>query len=425
VALIGETIMNDQTRIVERENPLDAFAKASTSEATSLVPAGVFAAPAERVFGAQPVAVHRDESAILQKIKTMAAAAGEYWYYRYPVKSRNPDGSSKTDWIEGPSIKCANAVSRMYGNCDVDTRVFDLGDSYMFYARFMDLETGYSLVRPFRQRKGQKTMKTDAGRAEDIVFQIGASKAIRNVINNALDYFTNFAKDEAKASIITTVGKKLEFYREKIGNRLDDLKIDIKRVEIVRGRARKDWLAADMALTIAELQAIQDGMATVDETYPAPGADEGEAGSATARPDQQSDLNQFAEGENPANGQQASSQPATTPAAGPSASGESLPSQGQTTGAAAPAGEGAKATTDEPKPAGKAAGAGAKASEPKNEAEYRSYALAYIENALDADELEKRWKGEKSLRNKLNVTPEVRDDLEKRMRTRAAELRKG
>jgi hypothetical protein len=112
-------------------------------------------------------------------------------------------------------------------------------------------------------------MKTKgvAGRAEDIVFQIGASKAIRNVINNALEFFTSRAADEAKRSIINTVGQKLEFYREKVGLRLKEMGIPLKAVETVRGRPFKDWLAADVALTIAELQAIQDGMATIGETY--------------------------------------------------------------------------------------------------------------------------------------------------------------
>jgi hypothetical protein len=48
----------------------------------------------------------------------------------------------------------------------------------------------------------------------------------------------------------------------------------IARVEAQVGRAVKDWLAADVARVIAELQAVKDGMATIDETWPAPGADE-------------------------------------------------------------------------------------------------------------------------------------------------------
>src|SRR5579885_3083803 len=194
-------LMNE---IVEREartSALDEFAKRERNEA-NIAPPAIFAAPAERIFGAQRVAVQRDESEILRKIKVLAAAAGEDWYYRFPVNKKNEDGTFQKDWVEGPSIKCANNVSRLYGNCDIDVREFDVGTHWVYYARFIDLETGYSLTRPFRQRKSQKAMRTDAGRQEDIAYQIGASKAIRNVICNALEFFVTYAADEAKASII-------------------------------------------------------------------------------------------------------------------------------------------------------------------------------------------------------------------------------
>lgn len=242
---------------------LNAFA--SEDQAAHSLPAAVaFSAPTDRVFGAQQVAVRRDEARVLQKLRTLAAAAGENWYYRFPVKRK--DGGK--DWIEGPSIKLANDLARCYGNCDVDVRVFDLGDSYLFYARFLDLETGYSLTRPFQQRKAQKTVKTDDDRARDIVFQIGASKAIRNVVVNALQTFADFAFDEAKAGLVTKVGKQLDFYRHKVIARIGEMKIDLKRVETASGRASADWLAPDVARIISELQAIQDGMASIDDTYP-------------------------------------------------------------------------------------------------------------------------------------------------------------
>jgi hypothetical protein len=132
----------------------------------------------------------------------------------------------------------------------------------------MDLETGYCLTRPFQQRKNQGSVRGDSGRAEDIAFQIGTSKAIRNVTCNALEFFTSFAADEAKRSIVEKVGEKLDYYKKRVSDRLQEIGIDIKRVEHARGRALKDWLATDVARTIAELQAINDGMATADETYP-------------------------------------------------------------------------------------------------------------------------------------------------------------
>lgn len=256
-----------------RERAVDptAFERQLAEQAGDLaVPAALPAVSVQDgIISAQKVAVERNELKILEKLKVLAAAAGENWYYRWPVNNR--DGS--TTWVEGPSIKLANDLARIYGNCQVDVRAFDQGDSWMLYARFVDIESGYSLTRAFQQRKNQQTIKTkDAGRALDIVFQIGQSKAIRNVVCNALQTLADFAKEEAKNNLVERVGKKLDEYRTKVMIRLTDLKIDQKRVEATVGRTAENWLAHDVARIIAELQAIQDGMAHPDDLYPDPNA---------------------------------------------------------------------------------------------------------------------------------------------------------
>lgn len=258
--------MNDKAQVDERDTTslLDAFAQSAAAPPALMQPAAL-PAPTDRVFGAQQVAVHRDEVKILQKIRALAAAAGENWYYRYPVKNKK---TNRTDWVEGPSIKLANDIARLYGNNEVDCRVFDMGDSLVFYARFSDLETGYTLTRPFQQRKSQKTMDTDNARAADIVFQIGASKAIRNVVVNGLQTFADFAFDEAKGALIGKIGQNLAGWRDRAVQRLKELGVDLKRAELMVGRAAKDWLAPDVARVVAEIQAVRDGMATADETWP-------------------------------------------------------------------------------------------------------------------------------------------------------------
>jgi hypothetical protein len=144
----------------------------------------------ERPRGAVSVAVRRDEREIFQKIKTIATAAGDDFFYSWPTK--NKDGTKGE--VAGPSVKCANAVARLFGNCSVKVRVFDMGANWIFYAQFYDLETGFVLERPFQQRKGQNVGGgMDKDRATDIVFQIGTSKAARNVVCNALSEFTDFA----------------------------------------------------------------------------------------------------------------------------------------------------------------------------------------------------------------------------------------
>jgi hypothetical protein len=247
----------------ERRSALDEFAASTKQE---LVPVKLQSAvsPMETVHGAQPVAVKRDDAAVLSKLKVLAAAAGEDWYYRFPVKNRQ---KGTTDFIEGPSIKLANDLSRIYGNCEVDCRAQDLGDHWLFHARFIDIETGYSLTRPFQQRKNASRMGGDEDRRLDIAFQIGASKAIRNVIVNALQTFADFAFDEAKQALVDKIGKRLEDYRSRTIDRLS-AKLDIKRVESAMGRSAKEWLAPDIARIIATMKAVEDGMATLDESFP-------------------------------------------------------------------------------------------------------------------------------------------------------------
>lgn len=220
----------------------------------------------DRVIGAQKVAVYRDDSEVLRKLKILAGVAGPEWYYRFPVKNKK---ENRVDYIEGPSIKLANDLSRIYGNCDVDCRVVDIGKDWLFYARFTDFESGFSLTRPFMQSKsGSRLGGADDNRRLEIAMAIGTSKAQRNVVVNALQTFADFAFEEAKNSLIEKIGAKLPEWRKKVSDRLAGLNVDPKRVELVIGRVAADWLAGDVAKIVGMMKAVQDGMATLDETFP-------------------------------------------------------------------------------------------------------------------------------------------------------------
>lgn len=279
----------------EREEMMKAFAQPAPA-GNDLVPAGGGFAPMaegvsihDGIITAKRVEVARDDGKVLQKIAQHAAVAGTDWFYRYPVKKKG----GGQDWITGPSIKCANAVARLYGNDQVDVRVVDAGATWIIYARFVDYETGFSYTRPFQQSKNASRMggvgpEADARRL-DIALQIGASKAIRNVICNALETFTNFAFEEAQKNLVGRVGQNLQKYKAKVKERIEELKVDIKRVEATLGRTYDKWLAPEVAQLIAELQSVNDGMATPDELWPPP---------APAAPNR----NDFKEGDKPAQG---------------------------------------------------------------------------------------------------------------------------
>lgn len=253
-----------QTR-EERRDALDDFTKMAVPEASN-VPAIINQAPITQVHGAQQLAVRRDEGRVLERLRVGAAAAGSEWFYRYPVKNRR---KGTTDWIEGPSIKLANDLARIYGNCDVDVRVEDAGGHWIFYARFIDLESGFSLVRPFQQRKSAGTIGgSDDSRRDDMAFAMGVSKAERNVITNALQTFADFALDEARNSLVDKIGKDLESYRPRIKAFVEKAKIDIARAEAVIGRPLKEWLAPDIAQVYAMVTAINNGMSSAAESFP-------------------------------------------------------------------------------------------------------------------------------------------------------------
>lgn len=405
------------TETNDRRSALDDFASAPPREMVQAPSVMPMASPGDRVFGAQQVAVYRDEKRILQKLAALGAAAGDDWFYRFPVKSKNGQKS----FIEGASIKLANDLARIYGNCEVDTRVIDLGTSWLIYARFTDFESGYALTRPFQQDKGgSKLGGSDDSRRLDIAFQIGVSKAIRNVVNNALQTFSDYAFDAAKNSLVEKIGKDVQKWRDEIIKRLKDRNLDPQRVEFVLGRASADWTAPDIAKVIAMMKAIADGMATIDETFPPKDKQVGEdvdretgevtetnTAASTATGEKQGDAAAAGSASRPADSatNQASSQPtatAETAAPGQAASESPNPSKAKDKEAATATG---------------------KTELPKNEAEYVAYADAWRTSLTDADAGEARWKEEKTLRNKSHVGSDARESLQEKLAAKCAEIR--
>ena len=223
------------------------------------------------IITAQRVGVPRNMSRILANMKALARAAGKEYVYGWEVNDRK---NNRKVWIEGPTITLANDLAREYMNCQVDCRVMDEGKHWMFYARFVDLETGFTMVRAYQQRKGQDTGMKDDQRSLDMVFQIGQSKAIRNVVVNALRSLVNYCVEEAKNSLLDKVGKNPDGARAWIKQQLKTLAIDQKRVEALYGRTAENWTTPDMARIYTELQSIIDGMMNAEDVYPVPQKEE-------------------------------------------------------------------------------------------------------------------------------------------------------
>lgn len=210
----------------------------------------------------------RDLEAVKKRCLAEARMLGEDAYYSWTVKDKNsPTGVSL---IEGPSIDAAMVLARNWGNCGVPIEVaIDAPKHWILAATFVDLETGFNLTRLFRQRKNQKTGKMDDDRALDIAFQIGQSKAHRNVIVKAMpswlmrEFFeTAQGVEEAKYK---DVGKHTP---RAIGAwAKPPYNVTQEMLEKKVGRKAEAWIPRDLALLAAIFRAVKEGVTTVANEF--------------------------------------------------------------------------------------------------------------------------------------------------------------
>ncbi len=122
----------------------------------------------------------------------------ESCYYLWNVKDKHSPTGEKE--VCGPTIGLEMSIARNFGNCAIDIEIQERSDSYIFIPAFLDLESGFTFRRAFRQNRTQYLgSKYDPERAEDMRFQIGQSKAIRNVIRNATPKaLSNIAIEKAR-----------------------------------------------------------------------------------------------------------------------------------------------------------------------------------------------------------------------------------
>jgi len=224
------------------------------------------------IVTAQPIKVARNEADILKRIDILAAGAGTRWFYRYPVKNRR---KGTTDYIEGPTIKCTDAVLMRYKNAAVESRTITLpGDArtYVCYSRFCDWENGVSITMGQLVPRSATLGGEDEERRVAIAHNVGQSKSRRNVCVAAMGEFVQRGFLAAKRSLIERIGRDIAKSRKVIGDELNKLDVPnlVARVEQVYARKQGDWLAADIASIYAELQGIADGMSSIDETWPLP-----------------------------------------------------------------------------------------------------------------------------------------------------------
>lgn len=240
----------------------------------------------DQIITAQAVNVPRDNAKILKGLQFAAAYAGQsVLTYRWLVNNRR---TGKKDTVKGLTIKAADILLREYTNAFVDLRFTEGPASWIYKATFCDIERGIARPAYWQEYKDTATLGArdkDDQRLRQIPFQIGQSKAVRNVIVKYLEIpYGAYLEQEAENNLVERVGKNMEAYRERCAKALADLGIDLVRVELQVGRKLADWLAPDLAAIVQQLKAVRDGMASANDQWPPPAPPEPRRGEATPTP---------------------------------------------------------------------------------------------------------------------------------------------
>lgn len=209
----------------------------------------------------------RDRKEVIRACEEEASIAGDEFYYSWTVK-----GQKGSQLVEGLSVQGALSGARNWGNCAIPVEIEDKEGSYDFTATFLDLETGFNLQRIFRQRKEQNIGMKDKARAEDIVFQIGQSKAIRNVILSALpSWLTSKMLAKAKENIMEKINNMgLAVARDKTVAFFVKYGVAQDNIEHKVGKKASAWTVEDLALLQGAMNALLAGQESAESLFPAP-----------------------------------------------------------------------------------------------------------------------------------------------------------
>lgn len=210
-------------------------------------------------------AMPRDDEAARRRLKMQAAGKTEEWGYSWNVKKKG----GGTAVVEGPSIKCANAVLGAVDNIDVRVSVVETEEAWFFSVAVIDLERNSAPTRTFRQRRtADMGDKYDPDRVQDMLFALGQSKAIRNAVVNYLAELCDFAWQESRKALLASIAKDRKTYLKRIHERLDALNVSTERVVRWIGRGEKSWTDEDLARISGALTAVVEGVTRADTIWP-------------------------------------------------------------------------------------------------------------------------------------------------------------
>jgi len=210
----------------------------------------------------------RSIARVAHNVLEEAKLAGASFYYGWTANTKN--GPVR---IEGPSIDLAMCLARHYGNCAIDIDGTETPTHFVLKGVFIDLESGFTCPRLFRQRKSQslgRKMNKDIERQEDIVFQIGQSKAIRNAIIRAMPaWLIEQAIEMAKQAELGKIRpENIHLARTRVLNFFAPYGVTPERIEAKVGRKVDEWTAQDIVDLRGMATALKEGRVSAEELFP-------------------------------------------------------------------------------------------------------------------------------------------------------------
>jgi hypothetical protein len=207
--------------------------------------------------------VPREPEKVMVAVVREAKLAGEDFMYSFSIGK-----GAKRSLIEGVSIDGAMILSRNWGNCVPEIDIVEEGTSHwVLKATFIDLETGFTLPRLFRQRKTGVQGNFDADRKLDIALQIGTSKAQRNVIVKAMPtYLVQAAVDAAKQAAAAKIKDLPKAIADAVAT-FGKMTVTAEELETFIGVPRSQWNATDIVRLRATYRAITDRQTSVEQEF--------------------------------------------------------------------------------------------------------------------------------------------------------------
>jgi hypothetical protein len=190
-----------------------------------------------------------------------AEYAGKTFWYSWRDKKGN--------LIEGPSIGLANSLARSWGNCAVTVDFQEFPDSFVITPRFIDIETGFQCERVFRQGKGQVQGNFDPERKLDMALQIGQSKAIRNVVCNAVPkWMVARAIQKAKDAVVKGIDPaKLTELKKEVAEFFKERGITLEQLVAKAKRPMAEWTTLTIATFQADMHAVESGEVDANDIF--------------------------------------------------------------------------------------------------------------------------------------------------------------